>query len=142
MSNLHDCPFDLDEATFDEQAGTWTGKFFRPVWEDSAAIEHTRSKLVFSRCRLPVVLASVCVSGVQDVRVIHDQGIGWYTLNKIKRISAGVRIEFCEALDIDLRLISGIDVSYDEDPLPGMRAVYRYFLSIESGPEIVKVANE
>ena len=84
----------------------------------------------------PVVLASMGVSGVQQVQLVHDQGIGWYTLNRIKRTADGISIDFCEALRIDLRLTAGIDVTYVEDPLPGKRAVFRTFLSIWTGPKV------
>ena len=136
MSGLHDCPFDLDDARFDEQAAKWTGRFFRPVSENPSVIERTKSRFVFSRYRMPVVLASMGVSGVQQVQLVHDQGIGWYTLNRIKRTADGISIDFCEALRIDLRLTAGIDVTYVEDPLPGKRAVFRTFLSIWTGPKI------
>jgi hypothetical protein len=142
MSELHDCPFDLDDANFDEKVATWTGRFYRPVSEDPSAIERTKSRRVFSRYKMPVVLASVCISGVQQVRLLDDPRIGWYTLNRIKRTSNGIRVEFCEALKIDLDLTGPIDVTYVEDPLPGKCAVYRTFLSIWTGPRIEDVASD
>jgi hypothetical protein len=30
MSNLHDCPFDLDRAKFNQITKTWTGIFLSP----------------------------------------------------------------------------------------------------------------
>lgn len=39
MSALHDYPFDLGRAVFNEETQKWTGIFFRPLWDDPAA-EH------------------------------------------------------------------------------------------------------
>ena len=140
MSNLHDCPFDLDEATFDEAAGRWSGTFFRPLWEHPGA-ERRWFFLVYCRSRLPVAQASICVTGVTDVQVIDDQGIGRYTLNEIERTGEGVQLRFNEVLRIDLHLAAGIEGTYDEQPLPGVRAVYRTFLIVQSGPKIEELAD-
>jgi len=31
ITDLHDCPFDLDRAIFDEATHMWTGFFLRPL---------------------------------------------------------------------------------------------------------------
>ena len=135
MSNLHDCPFDLDKAMVDEAAGRWIGRFLRPLWEDPGA-EHKKVDLLFSRSRLPVALGSLCFEGVTNVQVVDDQGIGRYTLNEIERAPHGVRLCFNEAMRIDLHLAGDFGATYDEQPLPGVRAIYQQFLLLQTGPTI------
>jgi len=134
MSNLHDCPFDLDKAAFDKQAGTWIGKFYRPLWEDQG--DSKGIKFLFWRWELPVVHAIVTVARVRDVQVMDDQDIERYTLNEIERTPDGIRIRSNEAMFIDIHLAEGIEATYDEQPLPGARAIYRGFFLVESGPKI------
>ena len=138
MSNLHDCPFDLERATFDVDAKTWTGIFLRPLWEDPRA-EHWGFPLLFVRSRLPVTEASLTVAGVSAVQIIDDQGIGTYDFNELERAPDGVRLCFNQALRIDLNLAGSIDATYDEKLLPGVRATYRQFLLVQSGPKIEQV---
>ena len=140
MLNLHDCLFDLDQATFDEAGKRWSGTFLRPLWEHPEA-EHRWFILVYCRSRLPVAQASICLTGVTDVQVIDDQGIGRYTLNEIERTGEGVQLRFNEVLRIDLHLAAGIEGTYDEQPLPGVRAVYRQFLIVQGGPTIEELAD-
>jgi hypothetical protein len=139
VSNLHDCPFDLERATFDANAKTWTGIFLRPLWDDPRA-EHRGLSLLYVRSRLPVVEATLIVSGVASQAVFDDQGIGRYSFNEIESISNGVRFRFNEALYIDLYLRGPVAATYDEQPAPGLCAIYRQYLLLQSGPRIVTEA--
>lgn len=143
MLNLHDCPFDLDEAAFDEQGGTWSGTFLRPLWGHPDA-ESRRVGIFSTEYRLPVVKASIRIEGVRGIEVIDDQGIGRYTLNDIARAADYVQFSFNEVMRIVLHLAEGIDARYDEQPLPTVRAVYTEFsiafLVVQSGPRIEEMA--
>jgi hypothetical protein len=96
MSSLHDCPFDLDRASFSEETQKWTGTFFRPLWDDPAA-EHAGWALVYSRSRLPAAEAFVTVANVAVTNVLDDQGIGRYSFNQVERTPNGIRLCFNEA---------------------------------------------
>src|SRR4030095_11224629 len=98
LSNLHDCPFDLDRATFDEDTHTWTGFFLRPLWDDPRA-EHRGFSILYVRSRLPVAEATLRFSGVGNCVVADNARIGRYTFNEIEPISNGVRLHFNENLD-------------------------------------------
>jgi hypothetical protein len=134
MSNLHDCPFDLPRARFDAVAQTWTGVFLRPVWEDPRA-EHTGWRL-YGSTRLPVVEGTLTLTGVTQQFVNDEEGIDSYAFNMAERLSNGVRLRYCEHLSIDLRLAGSVSGTYDEKPLPGLVAVYRQRLLLQSGPQI------
>ena len=138
MSSLHDCPFDFDRTSLDDATGTWSGTFLRPLWEDPRA-EHRGVSLLYVRSRLPVVEATLTVSGVKSQSVIDDQGIGRYTFNEVERISNGLLLRFNEAMRIDLHLAGPIAATYDEQPLPGFCAIYRQFFLVQSGPVIEQV---
>src|SRR5438876_11711745 len=111
MSNLHDCPFDLDRALFDEATHTWTGFFLRPLWDDPRA-QHKGFSILYVRSRLPVAEATLKVSGISNCVVADNARIGRYSFNQIQPIANGVRLHFNEDLDIDLEL-SAIDANYD-----------------------------
>lgn len=138
MSNLHDCPFDLDRATFDEATRTWTSFFLRPLWDDPRA-EHAGFSILYVRSRLPVAEATLKVSGVTHCVVADNARIGSYSFNEIQSIPNGVRLHFNEGLDIDLEL-GAIDANYEERPLPGLCAIYRQYFLVQSGPSIETVA--
>ena len=139
MSNLHDCPFDLDRATFDEATHTWTGLFLRPLWDDPRA-EHRGFSLIYVRSRLPVAEATLKVSGVSNCVVADKAQIGCYTFNEIQPTTKGVRLHFNEDLDIDLELGGAINATYEERPLPELCAIYRQYFLLQSGPSIERVA--
>jgi hypothetical protein len=134
MSNLHDCPFDLARAQFDPAAQTWTGAFLRPVWEDPRA-EHTGWRL-YGSTRLPVVEGTLTLMGVTEQILNDEEGIDSYAFNELERRSTGVRLRYCEHLSIDLNLAGAVVGTYDEKPLPGLAAVYKQRLLIQSGPYI------
>jgi hypothetical protein len=138
MSNLHDCPFDLDRATFDEVTRTWTGFFLRPLWDDPRA-EHGGFSILYVRSRLPVAEATLKVSGVTHCVVADNARIGRYSFNEIRSIPNGVRLHFNEDLDIDLEL-GAIDTNYEERALPELCAIYRQYFLVQSGPSIETVA--
>ena len=138
MSNLHDCPFDLDRASFDETTQTWTGFFLRPLWDDPRA-EHRRIAIWSVRTQLPVVEVTLNISGVSKCVVADNAGIGLFSFNQIEPITNGVRLQFNENLDIDLELKT-IDGTYDERPVPELCAIYRQCFLVQSGPFIERVA--
>jgi hypothetical protein len=139
MSNLHDCPFDLDRAIFDEATHTWTGFFLRPLWDDPRA-EHRGFSILYVRSRLPVAEATLKVSGVSSCVVADNAGIGRYSFNETEPLTNGVRLHFNEDLDIDLELGDTVDATYDERPLPKLCAIYRQYFLVQSGPSIETVA--
>ena len=139
MTNLHDCPFDLDRAVFDATTHTWTGFFLRPLWDDPRA-EHRGFSILYVRSRLPVVEATLTVSGLNKCIVADNARIGRYTFNHIEPISNGVRLQFNENLDIDLELAGTIDAAYEEKPLPELCAIYRQYFLLQSGPSIETIA--
>ena len=138
MSNLHDCPFDLDRAIFNEATRTWTGFFLRPLWDDPRA-EHRGFSILYVRSRLPVE-ATLTVSNLNNCIVADDAQIGRYNFNQIESIANGVRLHFSEDLDIDLELAGTIDAAYEEQPLPELCAIYRQYFLLQSGPSIETVA--
>jgi len=138
MSNLHDCPFDLDRAIFNEATHTWTGFFLRPLWDDPGA-QHRGFSILYVRSQLPVAEVTLKVSGVRKCFVADDARIGRYSFNQIEPITNGVRFHFNENLDIDLEL-GAIDATYDERPLPEVCAIYRHYFLVQSGPSIETVA--
>ena len=135
MSNLHDCPFDLDRAVFDEITRTWTGRFLRPLWDDPRA-EHRGFSLLYVRSRLPIAEATLTISGVNVCVVADNAQIGRYSFNQIEPIANGVRLHFNENLDIDLGLAGIIDAVYEEHPFPELCAIYRQYFLFQSGPSI------
>jgi hypothetical protein len=139
MVNLHDCPFDLDRATFDEATHTWTGFFLRPLWDDPRA-EHRGFSILYVRSRLPVAEVTLKVSSVGNYVVADNARIGRYSFNEIQPITTGVRLHFNEDLDIDLGLGGTIDASYDEKPLAGVCAIYQQFFLLQTGPHIETAA--
>ena len=135
MSNLHDCPFDLDRANLDYTTGVWQGTFLRPLWEDPRA-EHRKLSLLYLRSRLPVVEATLTVSGVRGQAVIDDPGLGRYTFNEVELDANGLQLRFNEALRIHIDIAGSIAATYEEQPLPGFCATYRQVLLVQSGPKI------
>ena len=138
MSNLHDCPFDLDRAVFDTTTETWRGIFLRPLWDDPRA-KHRGFFLLYLHSQLPVVEAALTISGVKEHSVVYDQGIGRYTFNEVEQIPDGVRLSFNETLYIDLNLSGGVSATYDEQPLPDLCAIYTQLFLVQSGPRIEPV---
>ena len=141
MTKLHDCPFDLKQSSFDKMSGVWSGIFLRPLWDHPRVERHGVSPL-YLKTQLPVVEATIKFAGVQNVEVVDDQGIDIYTFNEIERGSNGVRLLSNQAMQIKLDLLAPISATYDEKPLPGLRAIYRQFLLVQSGPEIATVLED
>lgn len=108
MTNLHNFPFDLDRAVFDATRHTWTGFFLRPLWDDPRA-EHRGFSILYVRSRLPVVEATLTVSGLNNCVVADNAQIGRYSFNRMEPIANGMRLHFNENLDIDLELAATID---------------------------------
>ena len=138
MSNLHDCPFDFDRAVFDASTGTWRGAFLRPLWDDPRA-EHQGLTLVYLRSRLPVVEAFLTINGVKNYSIVDDQGIGRYSVSEVEQIPHGVRLSFNEALHLEFEFAGSMSATYDEQPVPGICAIYRQYFLIQTGPEITPV---
>lgn len=88
------------------------------------------------RTRLPVAETWVKVADVRDVTVLDDQGIGRYTFNEVELVADGVCLCFNERMRINLRVSGQLHATYKEQALPTLRAVYRQFLLVESGPFI------
>lgn len=141
MTNLHDCPFDLDRAIFDAVTHIWTGFFLRPLWDDPRA-EHQGFSIFYVRSRLPVTEAVLTVSGVNNCVVADKAQIGRYSFNEIEPTANGLRLHFNENLDIDLELSHVIDANYEEHLVPELRAIYRQVLLVQSGPKIETVGAE
>jgi hypothetical protein len=139
MSNLHDCPFDLDRAVFNEATRTWAGFFLRPLWDDPRA-EHRGFSILYVRSRLPVVEATLTVSDLNNCIVADNAQIGRYSFNRIESIAKRVRLHFNENLDINLELAGTIDAASEEQPLPELCAIYRQYFLLQSGPSIETVA--
>ncbi len=139
MSDLHDCPFDLDRAIFDESTQTWTGFFLRPLWDDPRA-EHRGFSILYVRSRLPVAEATLKISDVRACKVVDNAQIGTYSFNQIELITNGVRFDFNENLNIDFELGVSINATYEETPLPELCAIYRQYFLVQSGPSIETVA--
>ncbi len=135
MSNLHDCPFYLERASYDEAAGMWRGIFIRPLWDDPR-VRHRGVPLLYLRSRLPVAEASLTIAGVRSLEVIADQGIGQYTFDELERTAGGLRLRFNEALCLNLELSGTLEAVYDERPLPGYCAIYRQLFLVQTGPII------
>ena len=140
MTNLHDCPFDLDRATFDEASHTWRGFFLRPLWDDPRA-EHRGFWLFYVRSRLPVTEATLTISGINKYVVADNARIGQYSFNEVKPIQNGLRLHFNENLDIDLGIVGALQASYEERPLPELCAIYRQHFLVQSGPSIERNAS-
>jgi len=138
MSNLHDCPFDLDRAVFDATTGTWRGTFLRPLWDDPRA-KHRGLTFLYLHSQLPVVEATLTVENVKNHSVIDDQGIGRYSVSEVEQIPNGVRLSFNEALHIDFDLAGSISATYDEQPVSGICAIYRQYFLMQTGPQITRV---
>ena len=138
MSNLHDCPFDLDRAIFDEASRTWTGFFLRPLWDDPRA-EHRGFSILYVRSRLPVAETTLTVSGVSNCVVADNARIGRYSFNEIQPLANGVRLHFNEDLDIDLEF-AALDADYEERPLADVYAIYQQYFLLQTGPHIETVA--
>ena len=138
ISNLHDCPFDLDRAVFDATTGTWCGTFLRPLWDDPRA-RHRGLTFLYLHSELPVVEAILTIVNVKNYSVNDDQGIGRYSVSEVEQIQNGVRLSLNEAMYIDFDLAGSIAATYDEQPVSGIRAIYRQFFLIQSGPEITRV---
>jgi hypothetical protein len=134
-SLLHDCPIDLDKASFDRVAHEWHGTFLRPLWESPGAV-HKRRALFVVESRLPIAEAALRFRGVAEVRVLKDQGIGTYTLNRATDLSDGLRLSFNEALELEIHFEGSLDATYEERLLPGYSAVYREYLFLQTGPSI------
>ena len=135
MSNLHDCPFYVDRASYDETAGMWSGIFIRPLWDDPRA-QHHGVPLLYLRSRLPVAEAALTIAGVRSLEVVADQGIGKYTFNELERTAGGLRLRFNEALCLNLELSGTLGATYDERPLPDYGAIYRQLFLVQTGPII------
>lgn len=138
MTELHDCPFELDRAVFDEVSHTWTGFFLRPLWDDPRA-EHWGFSILYVHSRLPVAEATLKVSGVIKCVVADNARIGRYSFNQTERRANGVQFRFSENLNIDLE-IPVVDATYEERPIPELCAVYRQYFLLQSGPSIEMVA--
>ena len=138
-ARLHDCPFDLDDAVFNRSTSMWHGTFLCPAWDDPAA-EHRDFLFLVSQSRLPVFEESFGVRHVSDVCVLHDQGIGTYTLELVEQTSYGVRFVFNDRMSIKLFLDGSIEPYYEERGKPTLRARYRQWLILlETGPRIEQV---
>lgn len=138
ISNLHDCPFDLDRSGFDAASETWRGIFLRPLWDDPRA-KHRGLFLLYSHSQLPVAEATLTIAGVKNHSVLDDQGIGRYTVSEVQRLPNGVRLAFNEALQIDFELAGSISATYDEQSVSGIRAIYRQYFLMQTGPKITRV---
>src|SRR5205807_8082222 len=124
-----------DKAVFDRAAHEWRGTFLRPLWESPGALHKHRALLILES-RLPIAEGALCFRHVTEVRVVNDQGIGTYTLNRGERLTGGVRLSFSQALQLEILFGGVLDATYDERPLPGYTAVYREYLFGQTGPEI------
>lgn len=114
---------------------SWRGLFLRPLW-DSPEATHKGLPFLVSWSRLPVVEAIVRIEDVVSVNVNDRASIGIYTLNEPERTGSGLRFHCDPELTIDLEIAGGIHGSYHERPAPGLRALYRQFFLVQTGPVI------
>jgi hypothetical protein len=135
MAWLHDCPFDLAQARFDRATREWQGQFLRPMWGSPKAKQRWRL-LVVRESRLPVAEARLRLRRVTDVHVRNDQGIGTYGFNRVEPLPAGVRLLFNERMSVEVLCDGTVEGSYEETVVPDLRAVYRQFLILQTGPAI------
>jgi hypothetical protein len=138
LTELHDCPFDLDSAIFDRASHTWRGTFLHPLW-DSPAAQHHGIPLIASVSRLPVAKAVLSVQYVVDSKVVDNQGIGMYTFNRVEEFDDGLRLSCCEAMSVYLYLNGPVRAAYVERLDPALRAVYRQYCFLQAGPRIESV---
>lgn len=135
LEELHDCPFDLDQAQFDAEAQEWEGRFLRPVWE-GPDVRLRRRALLLAERRVPVVEARLRFHSVFLVQILDDQRIGRYTFNRVARSGNGLRLQFNEGMQIELAFRGEPTASYEEVPAVGIRAVYRDMPFLHSGPTL------
>ncbi len=107
-SRLHDCLFNLEAAEYQAPTGTWVGKFIRPL-DDPKQIESTRTWLLATVYRFPVVETLLRLHGVRACRIQDRAEIGTYTLNVCFPTRTGCSLIFNEALTIELDF-SGLPV--------------------------------
>jgi hypothetical protein len=138
ISNLHDCPFDLDRVVFDAATETWRGTFLRPLWDDPRA-QHRGLIFLYLQSQLPVAEATLTIVNVKNYSVVDAQGIGRYSVTGIGKIPNGVRLSFNEALHIDFDLGESISATYEERVVADIRAIYRQYFLMQTGPKIVRV---
>jgi hypothetical protein len=136
LESLHDCPFDLAQARFDDDTHAWSGRFLRPVW-DGAEAQHRRRAWVTWESRLPVMEVRVSIHQAARVRVLEDQGIRLYTFTGARRIgSGGLRLDFNERLKIEIASEHELTATAEEVAVTGIRAVYRQWLFVQTGPAL------
>jgi hypothetical protein len=134
MTNLHDCPFDLDRAIFDAVPHLDrllpSSALGRPSRRTPGLLDILRSE--------PVACdrSSSHGFGVNNCVVADKAQIGRYSFNEIEPTANGLLLHFNENLDIDLELSHVIDANYEEHLVPELRAIYRQVLLVQSGPKI------
>lgn len=102
------------------------------------ALSHTGWRL-YGSTRLPVVEATLSLTGVIAQTVTDEEGIDIYGLIEVKRLPSGVRLRFAEHLAIDLELTGSVAGTYDEKPLRNLVAVYRQRFLLQSGPHLERL---
>ena len=111
-SVLHDCPFELDRATFDRDRETWNGVFFAPTVDPAIAkrpvnpegLEIQRKSVIHTVYRFPLFQMVLSLHGVSAQQVRDGSRIGRYTFNYCRKTAKGWRLVFCEDMEIDLAL--------------------------------------
>lgn len=135
LAEVHDCPFELDQAKFDLKRGEWHGKFLLPVW-DSPVAAHIRRWLFIVESRLPIVERNVFISGVTACRVRDEARMGCYTFTWAHRTQQGLQLEFNEGLEIELDVNAPINGGIDDEAVSDRIAVYRQYFIVQTGPHI------
>jgi len=136
MNELHDYPFTLSEATFDNSQKVWKGIFLRPMLESEDRVVH-KGSFIYGKTECPVAKATLTISSVSNIEVIDDQGIDRYSFNGVQSTDKGFRLEFNEAMMIEFE-VETIMATYSESELSDKTAVFKNLLIIESGPEILQ----
>ncbi|HMS11072.1 MAG TPA: hypothetical protein PKE66_16410, partial [Pyrinomonadaceae bacterium] len=77
MDGLHDYPFTLSEATFDDRQKLWKGIFLRPMLETEDRVIH-KGSFIYGMTECPVAEVTLIIGSVSNIKVIDDQGIDTY----------------------------------------------------------------
>lgn len=96
---LHDARFDLSQAEFDSQSGTWRAFFIREFFEDPN-LRRDHPIFIFTRITFPMAECVLELSGVSGYEVQDRSMIGTFTFNECRLDGTCYRFDFCENMDL------------------------------------------
>jgi len=131
LVDFNDQRFDLDLMAFDAHARRWSGRFFRPV-DDQSRTTRERTGLLRARFYFPVIESTLTLHDVTACRVRDRSQIVHYTFEKCDRTDFGCTLHFIEALDIDIHVEGSIRGDFRERELD-QRGYVETWGPIESG---------